>query len=220
MKIRSNPKFPVELTQLSRELGVLWRELATEVNRLIDNADTGGHWHGGNGDLQTIWVHAGAMTPTTTLGAVASSAETSTNKIMVSGLDFADGAALSHAQFQVKMPKSWDAGTVTATFTWTANSTSTNSVVWGIKAVSIADDGALDSSFGTAVTVTDANKSTAYDTNISAETSAITIAGAGKSEYCVFDVYRDPTNGSDTLAATAILLGVSIFYNTDSGSDE
>jgi len=51
MKIRNNPKFPVELTQLSRELGVLWRELATSLNNLIEaysGIDAGGN--GGNGN--------------------------------------------------------------------------------------------------------------------------------------------------------------------------
>ena len=50
MKIRTNPKFPLELTQLSRELGVLWRELATSLNNLIDaysGLDSGGSG-GGN----------------------------------------------------------------------------------------------------------------------------------------------------------------------------
>jgi hypothetical protein len=45
MKIRNNPKFPVEITQLSRELGILWRELASSLNNLIEaysGVDSGG----------------------------------------------------------------------------------------------------------------------------------------------------------------------------------
>lgn len=35
--IRANPTFPVEVVALSRELSVLWRELAKEINgRLVD----------------------------------------------------------------------------------------------------------------------------------------------------------------------------------------
>jgi hypothetical protein len=50
MKIRPNPFFPVEQQRLSRELGVLWRELATSVNELVDaylGTSTGG---GGGGN--------------------------------------------------------------------------------------------------------------------------------------------------------------------------
>ncbi len=32
MSIRKNPRFPTEINALSRELGVYWRELATELN--------------------------------------------------------------------------------------------------------------------------------------------------------------------------------------------
>ena len=50
MKIRGNPFFPTEIFALCRELGVLWRELATTVNTLINafnGIDTGG---GGGGN--------------------------------------------------------------------------------------------------------------------------------------------------------------------------
>ena len=52
MKLRPNPFFPDESKPLSRELGVLWRELATTVNALIlaytGNDSTGGSGAGGN----------------------------------------------------------------------------------------------------------------------------------------------------------------------------
>jgi hypothetical protein len=44
MNIRNNPKFPVELPQLSRELGVLWRELSDQVNSLLK---TNNNWTAG-----------------------------------------------------------------------------------------------------------------------------------------------------------------------------
>ena len=51
-KVRPNPLFPDKLPNLSRELGVLWRELATAVNGVIDSIDgtsTGGSGGGGSG---------------------------------------------------------------------------------------------------------------------------------------------------------------------------
>jgi len=45
-KIRPNPFFPSEVKSLSRELGVLWRELSNAVNELITNS---------GGTTATIW---------------------------------------------------------------------------------------------------------------------------------------------------------------------
>jgi hypothetical protein len=42
MKLRVNPLFPNDTKQLSRELGILWRELATMVNSSIAETVSGG----------------------------------------------------------------------------------------------------------------------------------------------------------------------------------
>lgn len=50
MKIRPNPFFPGESKQLGNAMGVLWRELATSLNSLIDafnGVDSGGGGGGG-----------------------------------------------------------------------------------------------------------------------------------------------------------------------------
>jgi hypothetical protein len=110
------------------------------------------------------------------------------------------------------MPSDYNAGTVTAVFYWMSPSSSTNSVVWGIQGVSFGDNTVLDTAFGTAVTVTDANNG-ADDVNISAATGAMTIANTpAASDFVVFRVYRDGAAGGDTLAADAELLSVRITY--------
>lgn len=170
--------------------------------------------------IQTIWVPAGAMTARTTAGAVGGLIESATNKIMLQSMNFADGATVLYAQFVVRMPKSWDEGTVTASFAWTANSTSTNSVVWGIQGVALSNDNTIDTAFGTAKEVTDANTSTAYQVHLTNATAAMTLGNTpAAQDWCVFQVYRDPTNVADTLAATAILLGVTLNYTTDAATD-
>jgi hypothetical protein len=136
-----------------------------------------------------------------------------TNLQVYNLMDFADNSDYTSAEFGFILPSDYDGGTVTAKFYWTANSTSTNSVFWGCKAVCFGDDVSLDGTYGTAQTVTDANKSTAYKMNISGETPAITIAGtpaAGK--WVQFRVYRYAGDASDTLAATARLFAVRIKY--------
>jgi hypothetical protein len=49
-KIRPNPFFPGESKPLSNAIGVVWRELATAVNGLIDSVNGDGdstRWRGG-----------------------------------------------------------------------------------------------------------------------------------------------------------------------------
>lgn len=159
-----------------------------------------------------IQVTAGAMQPTVTGGALRGEYETATNLNNYVVMDFPDGS-LSKAEFGFVLPSDYNGGTVTVKFIWTANSTSTNSVLWGIQGVCRADDDPQDVAYGTAQTVADANKSTAYDINITAATGALTLAGTpAAGEWAQFRVYRDPTHASDTLAATARLLGIIIEY--------
>lgn len=168
--------------------------------------------------LHTIWVPATAMTARTTSGAASGTVESTTNKIMIKTLDF-DAATDEFAQFTIRMPKSWNAGTITASFVWTANSTSTNSAVWGIQGGALGNDETIDAALGTAQTVTDANTATAYQIHLSAATSAVTIANASQSEWVVFQVYRDADNGSDNLAVDALLVGVNIYYTINLKDD-
>lgn len=165
---------------------------------------------------QTVWVPALAMVPRTTSGAAFGSTESSTNKVMSKTLDF-DAAAIEYAQFSVAFPKSWNLGTVTAQFFW--RSTNTGNCVWALQGVAISDDDLTDAAFGTAQSVTDGVTATT-DTMVSAATSAITIAGTpADGDIVVFQVYRDATNGSDTLAVDALLLGIKLIYTTAANTD-
>jgi hypothetical protein len=90
---------------------------------------------------QTIWIPATAMTPRTTNGAASGVTETATNKVMLKTLDF-DAATPEYAQFAIRMPKSWNEGTVTAYFLWSA--TNTGNCVWALQARALTDDDPLD----------------------------------------------------------------------------
>lgn len=160
-----------------------------------------------------FWLSAAGITPRTTGGcAFPATVEMSTNKNNHKVAAF-DQTTQEFGQWSYALPSDYGGGTVTATFYWTANSASTNSAVWGLQAVAVADDEALDVAFGTAQEVADANKSTAYKNNISAASSAITIAGTpAAGELVNWQIYRDPDDGSDTLAADALLIGVMITY--------
>lgn len=167
---------------------------------------------------QTIWVPANAMTPTTTNGAASTTEELATNDIMTAYLAF-DDSTRENACFAIQMPKGWNEGTLICQFVWKCGVTSGN-VIWGIEAGALANDDALDTALGTAVEVTDAAGSAADDCMISAETSALTVAGSpGAEELVVFKVYRDAADGSDTMTGDAELLGVKLHYTTNAATD-
>jgi hypothetical protein len=168
---------------------------------------------------QTIWVPAGAMTPTTTNGAASGSQEMTTNDNMLKYLAF-DATTREKAHFGIMMPKSWDEGTLVAQFVWTHPSTTTNfGVSWELAAVAFANDDAADTAFGTLQEIDDTGGTT-YDIYISDETPAITVAGTpGAEEFVLFEVSRDPADAGDTMAVDAWLLGVKIHYTVNASSD-
>jgi hypothetical protein len=170
---------------------------------------------------QTIWVPAGAMTPTTTNGAASGSTELATNDIMLKYLAF-DAATQEKAQVMIQMPKGWDEGTIIAQFVWTHPSTTTNfGVTWGIRAVAFANDDAMDAGFGGTAREVVGTGGTTSDCYITSETSAMTVAGTpGAEELVCFEIYRAATHGSDTLAVDAYLIGVKIHYTTDAAKDD
>lgn len=167
----------------------------------------------------TIWVPAIAMYARTTTGAAVGSTELATNDVMLKSFDF-DASADEHVQFAIQMPKSWDEGTLIWQALWSHPSTTTNfGVVFFMQAVAFADDDALDTAFGTAVSVTDTGGTT-DDLYISPESAALTVAGTpGAEEYVVFQIYRDVSDAADTLAVDARLLGVKIHYTTNADTD-
>jgi hypothetical protein len=166
---------------------------------------------------QSIWVPAGAMLATQTSGAAPGNTETAVNKVQISGLDFAKSAR-QFAQFTATMPKSWDQGPVTAIFWWAQTAAGVGSVVWGLQAVAIPP-GNMDVAFGSAVELASAGGTSGND-YMSDESAAMTVAGTLSPDVLTyFQVYRNVTSPSDTLAINARLLGVRLLYGTDAASD-
>ena len=169
--------------------------------------------------LHTINIPAGALTTRTTNGAAGGTVETTTNKLMLKTLDF-DAATEEYAQFTVRMPKSWDEGTVTAYVQWSHAATTTNfGVTWGLQAVAISNDDALDVAFGTGQVIADTGGTT-DDLYQTAVTPAITVGGTPQElDYITFQVYRSVADGGDTMAIDARLHGVVLMYTTDAATD-
>ena len=168
---------------------------------------------------QSIWVPARAMTPRTTNGAAIGLVEMTTNKNMVYTLDF-DASTQEFAQFDIRMPKSWNEGTITFIPVWSHAATVTNfGVVWGLDAVAISDDDAMDVAFGTAQTSTDTGGTT-NDSYQGPESAAITVAGTpAAGDLVQYRIHRDPSDGGDTLAVDARLHGVLLLPTNDNTND-
>jgi hypothetical protein len=169
--------------------------------------------------LHTIWLPAGAFTPTTTNGAIYASQELATNDVMVSGFDFS-ASTDQKVQTMIGMPKSWNESTVTAQVLWKDSATAgSGDVIWGVRALAVGNDDAMDAAFGTAVTVTDTFIA-AGDLHVTSTTSALTAAGTpAEGDLLIVEVYRDADAGGDTYTQTARFLGVRLFYTTTAGDD-
>jgi len=165
--------------------------------------------------VQQIWIPAVAMYGRTTNGAASGTVEMSTNREMFKTLDY-DPTTQEFAQFAIRMPKQWNLGTITARFVWSHPSTTTNfGVVWGLQGYAFSDDDAGDVAFGTAQIIADTGGTT-NDIYITSATPAITIGGTPIAEdYVIFQLYRDPANGSDTMAVDARLHGVTLYITTN-----
>lgn len=169
---------------------------------------------------QTIWVPADAMRATFTSGCSDTELAQITSGKPNRVVRWFDPTNAEYAQFSIAMPKSWNLGTVTFIPYWTTTATDTTGVAWTMDAVAISDNEAIDGSYGTAIAVIDNCQSNANRVMIGAESSAVTIAGTPAAGDLVFyRIGRDPTNGSDTMAVDAGLIGLKLLYTTNAGND-
>ena len=121
-------------------------------------------------------------------------------------------AAQRYGEWEMALPSDYGSGTITYQAYWLANSTSTNSVVWGLQGCAYAATDTIDQAWGTAVETTSANQSTAYKLNISSVSSAVTLSGSPAANQLVkWRCYR-LGSGSDNLAVAASLVGFQINY--------
>lgn len=160
---------------------------------------------------RSFFVPSISMWPSTTNGCAAlAKTELGTNDVDIQTLDF-DQSSDEFAQFTVRMPNKWDAGTITFSPQWTAASGS-GGVVFFLQGISYADSDAMDAAWGTAVSSSD-TLLTANDLHEGPTSAAITIAGTpAAGETVQFRIYRDVSDAGDTLTADAKLMGVYIIY--------
>ena len=167
--------------------------------------------------VETIYVPAGAMYPTTTSGCASAAQVELTNGPEIKVLDF-DASSDENAQFTVCFPKSWNEGTITFQAFWTVTGTDDGTVAWGLSGVSIADDVSINTAFGTNVVATaKAFSGTSNDMTVSAASGPVTIASAAVDTQTYFQIMRDVS--ADDQTGDARLLGIKLFYTTDAKND-
>lgn len=156
----------------------------------------------------TVFIAVGEVIPRTTSGTGVGSYETAVNGVNYDTVEF-DSAANEHINVIRVLPSTWNGGTITAEFFWTAAS-GPGTVTWGIQAYAFGDNVALDSAWGSAQVVSDTLQN-ATRMHISPATPAITVGGSPAAGIpIIFQVYRDV---SDTLAVDAHLIGFKITFN-------
>jgi len=169
--------------------------------------------------LETMWVPAAAMYGATTNGADAQQVETTAGRPDMKVLDF-DASTVESAQFSVAFPKSWNEGTVTFQVYWTPSSTNTGNCLFLLQGVAVGDGDTIDIAYGTEQTITDAGIGTVEDQQVSAVSSAVTIAGSpAVDQQTYFRLQRNASNGGDTFTGDARVLGIKIFFTTDAAND-
>lgn len=166
--------------------------------------------------VHDFFIPASAMWPRVTGGcSLVTQFEMATSLFNVQALAF-DQTTQEFAQFQVRLPRKWNNGTVTFAPYWTAQSGS-GTVQWGLSGGAYSNDDALTVALGTPQTSDDTLLAT-NDLHIGPTSSAITLAGTpADADFLAFQISRNPA--SDTLSADALLLGIVIFLTTDAATD-
>lgn len=107
-------------------------------------------------------------------------------------------------QCRLWLPDDWT-GAIDWDVYWRGATGSTNSVVWAIQTICVADAETGDPAFNTASTITDAGKGTTNQFNLASATG-ITITGCAANEIMFLKFSRDADNGSDTYDDDAQLI--------------
>lgn len=174
---------------------------------------------------ETIAIDAGGMIPRATSGATPNQRESTTNKVNVKTIEFPKAASpvSTYAQFKVPMPKSWNGGTVTVRlFGRVFGSASAANAIMSIAGRCYSQGDLLDQAMGTAVNITFTATGTAEQEIITAESSAITIAGTvAGNKVIVFELARLAANGGDTMATgvTVSIEALHIYYTLNASDD-
>jgi hypothetical protein len=168
--------------------------------------------------LHTIWIPASAFKSRATNGAEAITYDSGANDVTLAGFGFDTTSQEYIHSIPIRMPKSWNEGTVTAQIDWTnTGGSSTQTVRWTVAGRAVGDDDAINGVFGTAVNLDDTwlAQNDMHKTSVS---SAITIGNTpAEGDTVIFEVSRDVAN--DNMSGDAVFLGMTLFITINAAND-
>lgn len=169
--------------------------------------------------LQWFYVPGMAIAPELAAPCGAPSVSTLTSgQPQLAGPSFS-GSVDQAAQFQIALPKRWNAGTFTYRVRWNtpAANTAAGTVGFFMQAAAASDGDSADIAFGTGVAVVDTFLG-AKKHHITPLSTAVTIAGTpAKEDNIYFRLVRTPSTDTKTDAVT--VEGVEIFITLDNVND-
>lgn len=176
--------------------------------------------------LQSIWLCIETWMPKSTNGAdPAVNGDGSVDRPDLPVYAF-DDTVTEHIECRVKLPKKWKRDdNLKAQVYWTAESTSTGSVRWGIRCARFGNDETVQTGtpYGALVEVTDAHGGSNTDLNISEGdpyTTGFNDGTADQGDMLFLQVRRTPSHASDTLSGDAQFIGLELFFETDAATDD
>jgi len=117
-------------------------------------------------------------------------------------------------------PKRWNNGTIQFQVYWSLDSVGTNDVVWNLEVGAHSDGDSIANSFNIG-TVTDSGTGADGDLQISAKSSALTVANTpATGDLIKLTWYRNAGAAGDTATVDAHGIGIKIFWTADAGSDD
>jgi hypothetical protein len=133
------------------------------------------------------------------------------------GLGFADGSLLN-ANFMFDL-KDWDAGAISLDLIWMcvdgAGACSSNSVVWEIRTKCVGVGVTYTNPTFNAVEQITTAASATDESKLSSSDSSLDVSGCAAGSSFLVEIFRDPTEGSDTLTGTAVLLEAIVKFGAN-----
>lgn len=119
-------------------------------------------------------------------------------------LEYPDsGTARAFNEF--RLPADWS-GAIDVVIEWYSPAT-TGNVMWILNTACVAVGESLDASWNTDQQIVDATQGTTNRMNTASQTG-VTTTGCAAGEHLFYRLWRDPSNGSDTLTNSAYMIGV------------
>ena len=192
-----------------------------EISADAINAANASYQEGGT-NISPIGTHdmfldAGAFIPITASAKTEIIIGSLANRKGVLAIPF--GSTLDpYATTKIIPPRNWNHGTITAVVHWTSQLAGVGMVQWDISAVAISDNNSLGdpaTDFGAPQSVVDV-QTEINQNQISPRTSAITVANNPADGDVIF--IKVSRNSVDTFFNDAVLLGISLAFETDAAT--